>query len=152
MEAHRLVKARHAASALDGEGARRVGGRWNPAGVPVAYCAASLSLSVLEMLVQVDPGELPDDLLALRLEWPADLPATRFRPEALPRNWRTEAGRPALQALGAAWIKGGETAVLLVPSVVIPSETNILINPAHGDAASIRVTTREAFSLAPRLR
>ena len=151
MRVHRLVKARHADTALDGEGARRVGGRWNAAGIPLAYCASSLSLAVLELLVHVDPVSIPADLVAVEVEIPDDLPMTIWRPGTLPARWREEAGRPALQALGGAWAKAGAAAVLRVPSVVVPAEPNLLINPAHPDAGRIRVVGRNAFTLDPRL-
>ena len=68
MQAVRLVKARRAATALDGEGARRFGGRWNPPGVALVYCSSSLSLAVLELLVHVEPLAAPDDLVAVQIE------------------------------------------------------------------------------------
>ena len=151
MLAHRLVKAAHVGSALNGEGARRVGGRWNPPGLALVYCASSLSLAVLEMLVHVDLRDLPDDLWALRLEVPDELAMGRWQPAALPERWRQEAGKPALQALGGAWLKAGAEAVLLVPSVIIPSEANLLIHPGHPEAARIRVVGQEPFTMDSRL-
>jgi len=151
MRVHRLVAARHAGSALDGEGARRVGGRWNAPGIPVAYCASTLSLAVLELLVHVDPASLPADLVAVEVDIPDDLPIASWRPEALPGHWREEAGKPALQAMGGAWAKAAGSGALRVPSVIIPSETNVLINPSHPDAARIRVVGNTPFALDPRL-
>jgi RES domain-containing protein len=151
MRVVRLLKARHAASALDGEGARKAGGRWNAPGVPVVYCATSLSLAVLELLVPVDALDLPDDLLALQVELPEDLPTERLLPGDLPSNWRQEAGRAALRGLGAAWLKAGSSAALFVPSVVVPAEWNLLINPRHPGAARIRVADQAPFTLDPRL-
>lgn len=55
MRTWRLTTARHAHTAFTGEGARRYGGRWNAKGVPVVYTAGSLSLAMLEMLVQDQP-------------------------------------------------------------------------------------------------
>ena len=51
----RLVTPRFARTAFSGEGARLYGGRWNRKGVPMVYTAGSLSLAVLEMLVQDEP-------------------------------------------------------------------------------------------------
>ena len=122
---YRLVKARHSATTLDGEGARRVGGRWNAPGIPLAYGAFSLSLAVLELLVHADPGDVPDDLAALRFEIPGDVAMSR-------------------------WM-AGVTGVLLVPSVIVPVEMNVLVNPRHPDAARIRLSGQEPFPLDPRL-
>jgi RES domain-containing protein len=151
MLAHRLAKARRAATPLDGEGARRVGGRWNPRGMAVAYCASSLSLAVLELLVHVDTDALPDDLVAIRVEIPDDLPARRLLTADLPRDWRQDSGRAALRALGARWFQERHELLLVVPSVVVPGERNVLINPLHPDAGRIQVVAREPFRLDPRL-
>jgi RES domain-containing protein len=152
MLVHRLVRARHAGTALDGEGARRVGGRWNPPGLALVYAASSLSLAVLELLVHVDPCDFPEDLLALRVEIPDDLALRHWLPTDLPRDWRRDSGLNALRARGAAWLRSGAQAAVAVPSVIVPSERNLLINPGHPDLARIRVLDREPFSLDPRLR
>jgi RES domain-containing protein len=151
MFAFRLVKARHAATALNGEGARRVGGRWNAPGVPMVYCAASLSLAVLELLAHVGPENIPSDLVTIKVEIPDDAPVKHLLPADLPGNWKQEEAKGALQALGAEWIKAGAELALIVPSVIVPSEVNVLINPSHPDAARVRVVARDPFSLDPRL-
>ena len=146
------MKARHAATALDGEGARRVGGRWNPPGVPVAYGASSLSLAVLELLVHVDPADIPDDLVAIQFELPDDLAVSRLLPADLPDDWRRETGIAALRSLGARWIQARRTGILMVPSVIVGAEANVLVDPQHPDAARIKAIVRESFHLDPRLR
>ena len=55
--AWRLVKARHAAGAFDGEGARLHGGRWNSRGARVVYVSSSRSLAALELLVHLEIAE-----------------------------------------------------------------------------------------------
>lgn len=129
MTVWRLVTARYADTAFSGEGARRYGGRWNPKGMPLVYTSASLSLAMLEMLVQDQP------LRARYLMIPATLPGSlkieRLTPEDLPADWRDPGARPRLQALGAEWVRRRSSAVLAVPSVVIPAERNYLLNPQH---------------------
>jgi RES domain-containing protein len=147
MQVYRLVKARHAAAALDGEGARRVGGRWNAPGVPDAYCASSLSLAVLELLVHVDPGDAPEDLVAVRIEIPEDVSARRLLLAELPGDWRRGTGKAALRALGTAWIQAGAEGILIVPSVIVPAESNVLVNPRHPNATRIKVLGQEPFRL-----
>jgi RES domain-containing protein len=151
MRIHRLVKARHAASPLDGEGARRAGGRWNPKGLPMVYGSATLALAALELLVHLDPAAIPDDLIAIEVEIPESLSIPQWLPADLPAGWRTDAALPVLQARGADWIRTAPSGVLLVPSVIVPSEVNVLINPAHPDAARILVVGRNPFTLDPRL-
>ena len=151
MRFHRLVKARHAASPLDGEGARRAGGRWNPKGMAMAYGSSTLSLAVLELLVHLDPAAIPDDLIAIEADVPDSLSVLQWLPTELAAGWRKETSLPGLQTLGGGWLKAAPSPVLLVPSVIVPSEANILINPAHPDAARIIVVARAPFSLDPRL-
>jgi len=150
MRVHRLVKARHAASPLDGEGARRAGGRWNAKGIPLAYGSSTLSLAVLELLVHLDPA-FPNDLVAVEAEIPDNMPILQLFPADLPDGWRKAAALSDLQAKGGDWIQRAASGVLLVPSVIVPSEVNILVNPAHPDAARILVVARSPFTLDPRL-
>lgn len=139
----RLVTARFADTAFSGEGARLYGGRWNLKGVPVVYTSATQSLAMLEMLVQDEP------LRARYVMIPATLPkgikVERITPEQLPADWRTLAARQQLQALGTDWTKRRSSAVLAVPSAVIPSETNYLLNPLHPSFAKIEVGKPQDF-------
>ncbi|MGH8496777.1 MAG: RES family NAD+ phosphorylase [Gammaproteobacteria bacterium] len=138
MRVWRLCRAAHIDEAMTGEGARLHGGRWNPKGVPVVYASATLSLAVLEALVHTEPGSLPDDFLALPVDWPEDLAIPEVKSEGLPAAWREPRDHEALQAVGKAWTDTGENAVLAVPSAIVPHERNFLINPAHRDMAKIR--------------
>jgi RES domain-containing protein len=140
---HRLAKAAY--TALDGEGARLHGGRWNSAGRPMIYAAASPSLAVLEVLVHLDlPVELmPDDYRMLAIEVPDDA-AT----EALAQTPATDAD---CQALGDDFLNRGQALVLLVPSVVVRQERNALINVRHPAMVSVRTVSDEPFGFDRRL-
>lgn len=133
----RIVTARFAASAFSGEGARLYGGRWNPKGVPLVYTAESQALAVLEMLVQDEPLRASYVLIPAYL--PDDLAIARITGDELPPDWRSLGKREALQRLGADWFQLGSTAVLAVPSAVIPAETNYLLNPTHRDFARVQI-------------
>lgn len=117
----------------------------------MAYCSSVLSLAALELIVHLDPAAIPGDLVAIELEIPDTLPIQRWTPANLPAGWREPAAMSGLRARGEGWIKAATTAVLLVPSVVVPREMNILINPAHPDAARVLVLGRTPFTLDPRL-
>jgi RES domain-containing protein len=139
----RLVTARFADSAFSGEGARLYGGRWNRKGVPIVYTAGSQSLVMLEILVQDEP------LRARYVMIPASIPSAvkieRIDPGGLPANWRDVAAREQLQVLGSKWAKRRSSAVLAVPSSVIPAETNYLLNPRHPAFAKIRIGKPQNF-------
>jgi len=139
----RLVTARFSDTAFSGEGARLYGGRWNLKGVPVIYTSATQSLAMLEMLVQDEP------LRARYVMIPATLPkgmkVERLVPEQLPTDWRSLAARQQLQALGTDWARRRSSAVLAVPSAVIPSETNYLLNPLHPSFAKLEIGKPQDF-------
>ena len=146
----RLIKSRHAATAFDGEGARKYGGRWNSPGVAVAYAADSSALAILEVLVHLQQTKvLPSYSLAS-----ADVPdeiVEALREATLPANWRESPVPPETQTVGDAWVNRGAAAVLRVPSAVLPSAANYVLNPAHADFSKIVVRPPEPFEFDPRL-
>jgi RES domain-containing protein len=133
----RLVTGRLADTAFSGEGARPYGGRWNRKGVPAVYTAGSLSLAMLELLVQDQP--LRARYMAIPAEIPQDLEIERVDVARLPPDWRDPAALEALRAVGSDWGAALTTAVLAVPSAVIPIETNFLLNPKHPAFARIAI-------------
>ena len=147
----RLASARYGDRAFDGEGARLYGGRWNHPGIAVVYCSATLSLAAIEYFVHVEPGLAPPDLVDVAADLPGGLDAETLEVEALPASWRTYPAPEKLRDLGTGWVRSARTAVLLVPSSVIPHEMNVLLNPVHPDFARIHVRAAEPFSFDPRL-
>jgi RES domain-containing protein len=133
----RLVTARYVRSAFSGEGARLYGGRWNRKGIPVVYTSGSLSLAMLEMAVQDEP--LRARYFAIPARIPDAVGIARVKSGRLPSDWRDVAARELLQAIGVGWIKKGASAVLAVPSAVVPTETNYLLNPEHSDFSKIEI-------------
>jgi RES domain-containing protein len=144
----RICKRAHAA--FDGEGACKAGGRWNPRGVAVVYASETLSLAALELLVHADPALLPGDLVAIEADVPETVKVRRIEHEKLPRGWRRHPAPEALARIGADWAKNLETAILSVPSALVPREANFLLNPAHADFRKIRVGKPEPFDLDAR--
>jgi RES domain-containing protein len=142
---------REAYRALDGEGARVYGGRWNERGVAVVYTSSSLSLAALEGLVHLDPTEVPDDLVALTIQVPDDLSSTSITVTDLPADWAQVVEHPACVALGTQWAKAGGTAVLRVPSAPVPEDENILLNPAHAELSRVAVVGQRPYTYDPRL-
>lgn len=145
----RITTARFAATAFSGEGARLYGGRWNPKGFELVYTAESRSLALLEMMVQdaplraryvLIPAQLPDTVSVTPVEV-ADLPA----------DWRRLDRRDALQRIGRDWLAQGRSAVLAVPSAVVPAERSYLLNPRHPDFSRIIIGEPEALETDLRL-
>ncbi len=151
LEAWRIIKARHAAEAFSGEGPRRYGGRWTSPGVAVVYAAEHASLAVLEVLVHLgSSGQLPSYVIA-RCEFDPKL-SERISAEDLPRDWRVSPPLQSLRAIGDRWAAEGRSAVLDVPSAVLPIERNYLLNPGHPDFKKVVTGEPRAFAFDPRLR
>ena len=147
---HRIVQERWAATAMDGEGARRYGGRWNSPGLPAVYLAESRALAALEILVHA-PRE------ALRLSWiviDVEIPDAWLEtvsPSELPENWRARPSSSAAQAYGSEWLRAGRGLALVLPSVVIPEERSLLVNPLHPRMRELSPGKPKPFSFDPRL-
>ncbi len=130
----------------DGAGAAAYGGRWNPPGVPVIYAAGTLSLAMLERLVQ--RRDLGHTLL-VEAEVPAGLKVEDLLASP-PPNWRA-LGSPEAVAAGGALLASGRTPLLRVPSALVPREANFLVNPSHPDASRIIVHLPEVLEWDARL-
>ncbi|MGB6265894.1 MAG: RES family NAD+ phosphorylase [Candidatus Acidiferrales bacterium] len=146
----RIVKQYLAQRAFDGEGARLYGGRWNSPGVAIVYTAESRSLAALELLVHLESAEALQSyvLFEVRIE-PLLIQTLDVR--GLLGGWRAEPPMKEVQAIGDRWVAAGESAVLKVPSAVIPEENNFLLNPAHADFGEIRIGGAQPFRLDPRV-
>jgi RES domain-containing protein len=147
----RIVPKRRYSQAFTGEGARLYGGRWNPRGVRVVYTSATLSLAALEYFVHVSKETRPEDLVSISLEIPKNLRIERFSESTLSSNWRVYPATDELKEIGKKWIKSGATAVLAVPSAVIPQELNYLINPDHPDFKKMKISKPTPFNLDERM-
>lgn len=147
----RLVKQKHAATAFSGEGAAWFGGRWNPQGLPVVYLGKTLSLAALELLVHLTLEDRRLRFAAIAVEVPEGIAIESLKPDALPTNWRDENVPQETQIVGADWASGRQSALLRVPSVVIPNEHNYLANPHHPDFSRLILRPTQPFSFDPRL-
>jgi RES domain-containing protein len=148
-EAWRIVKARHAATAFSVKGAADHGGRWNSRGVPAVYASVTRSLAVLESLVHLNPP-VCFKYAAFRIEFD-DAWVESFPLKKLPRDWQVEPPPPSTQQIGDLWVREARSALLALPSVIIPSELNYLLNPAHPDFKKVSIGKPEPFAFASRL-
>jgi RES domain-containing protein len=146
---YRICRAAH--RALDGEGARLYGGRWNSPDRAAVYASGSLALAALEYLVHVDPGDVPNDLVAITINVPDGASAEEVEANALPAGWEQVAAHPACAVIGDAWLRAGRSLLLRVPSAPIPEEANILINPRHAEAHGVSTAASRPFFFDPRL-
>ena len=111
------------------------------------YASESLALCLAEALVHVT-GPLPADYVSLRLSVPDDA-CERLDPMALKSTWRVDLGYT--RAIGDQWLEQGRSLALVVPSAVVPESSNVLLNPAHPDAARLAAVAQRPFAFDPRL-
>lgn len=149
--AWRIVKTRYAASAFTGEGARLYGGRWTSKGRRAIYTSESHSLATLEMLVHLGDNDPLLSYSVISVGIPDGLVAD-IDYAALPPGWRGYPADAALQALGDAWLDARKQPALRVPSAIIPSEYNYLLNPGHGGFRKLKIGAPQRFDFDPRLR
>ncbi len=151
--AWRIVKKKHAAEVLSGEGARLGGGRWNHAGVPVVYASETLSLAALELFVHFTRKEIgiSRSLLAIPVNIPDSVTKIEVSRENLKAGWDSSPPPDFTRDLGTKWVNEGASAVLRVPSALIHGEYNLVINPAHPDFATITAGNAQPFSLDDRV-
>jgi RES domain-containing protein len=148
--AWRIVKARRAPAAFDGEGARLEGGRWNSPGTLVVYTSGSAALAALELLVHLGRESILSAYVLITCTFDDALVSPLDR-KRLPDNWRSYPAPLELQLIGDEWVRAGASAVLKVPSAVISTDANYLLNPRHPDFRAIRVSDPKPFEYDPRL-
>jgi len=154
MKIWRICRAPYAAEGFSGEGARRFSGRWNTPGVPMVYASTSLSLAAIELFVHLEPGQQPSDLIYLSAHLPDGEPARTIEPTELPPDWWTD--EPAVEAitardLGDAWIRSRASLAMMVPSVPIRAEWNVLLNPLHPRIGELRIDPAQHFIFDARM-
>lgn len=138
---------------LTGAGAKATGGRWNEAGVPMLYASGSRALACLETLVHLNAGGLPLNRYLVEIEVPEDIwqAAEVVAAGSLKVGWdAVPAGRASIE-FGSQWAREKRSLLLIVPSVIVPDEQNILINPEHPDRARLRARKVRKWLYDPRM-
>ena len=138
---------------LSGKGAEITGGRWNEKGLAVVYAAENRSLACLETLVHLGAGGLPFNryLVEISIPDPVWAAAGRGTPTSLPMGWDAEPAGRASIGFGTGWLRSGSSAVLVIPSTIVPEECCVLVNPTHPDSASISAVKSRRWLYDPRL-
>jgi RES domain-containing protein len=138
---------RYAAADLSGAGAARNPGRWNGDGQPVVYASLSIALAVLETAAHINDRGLPLNRFLVRIDVPQPVWAAREEKSAasLPAGWAAIPAGAASVKIGSEWHGSLRSAILLVPSVIVPEEFAALINPVHPDAAKLTATVIRPF-------
>lgn len=137
--------------AFSGQGACNYGGRWNSPGTRMVYCSEHPALAALEKLVHIqDMDQLRQSYALISVDCPREL--SENLADRLPRNWTGESARSRLRRIGDQWSSSRRSLALVVPSVVLPRSSNILLNPLHPAFDQLRIGRPESFDFDPRLR
>lgn len=143
--AWRLEKEKWANASFTGAGAAVDGGRWNSAGVRVVYLSEHLAMAAQEKYVHL-PKPVPAAMSFVRFRAKFDEGLVhRVDLATLPGDWRVAPPSRSTQAIGDEWVLANTSAVLALPSAIIPEETNYLFNPAHRDFPKIQISDPEPF-------
>lgn len=145
----RLVRTRHAHDAFSGEGARAVGGRWSPPGYAVVYASASRALAALETLVHVTHEARSLSFVMFAISLPDDAAVERYHGSA--GRWRAAQPTTASQQAGREWLERGRALALAAPSVIVPEETNFVLDVRHPDFGRLKISDPEPFAFDERL-
>ncbi|MVM34545.1 RES domain-containing protein [Spirosoma sp. HMF4905] len=148
MLVYRITKVTYADRLVASGGAAR----WNSRGQFVIYTAATRALACLENVVHRSGEGLLDNFRVMIIDVPDILTIETILPETLPINWFDFQQYDACQRIGEEWLRNGRSAILKVPSAIIPSEWNFLLNPAHPDFTRITLLQTEAFAFDPRIK
>lgn len=145
--------ADYRADDLSGGGAKKVGGRWNGKGWAVVYASRSIALATLETLAHLGDDIAIRNAFLVRIDVPPSVWKRReyIAPEDLDPTWSAEPPGMNTIEFGNAWLTGCSAALLEVPSVLVPEECNVLINPAHPDAKRLVAEVLRQFIYDPRL-
>ena len=137
---------------LAGKGGLRAAARWHNAGAPIVYTASSPASALLEVLVHLELNDLmhlPDSYQLLRVDVPDSILIVELDEGSLDTDWRKNLD--ATRAIGDKWLSEFESALLAVPSVIVPHTKNYLLNPTHHDIGKIKVASHGSYPFDFRL-
>jgi len=148
----RLTRPEYA-ERLDGEGSKIAGGRWNSIGRSAVYTSPHLSLSVLEVYVNISQDQRDDlpVLRAVRIAIPDDAAAIQVSQAQFAGFMAQSNPIAASRRMGDEWLDRNDELILEAPSILIPEETNLILNPAHPRMREVKIVSARAFHFDPRL-
>lgn len=144
----RIVKKKYEHSAFSGIGGQHTSGRWHTQGKSVVYTSMSASLAALEVLVHWQPMYITQAFVLCCATIPKSCIDSTYKNIDLHDSGND---LKSTQKLGDTWINSSASLALEVPSVIIASESNYIINPAHSDFNKMKIISTEDFSFDQRL-
>ncbi len=136
---YRVCKSKYKHTAFSGDGALQVSGRWHKKGVKAVYCSTTISLAALEWLSHAG-------LAAINIEWTKlkiDIPDAEIiipKIADLPPGWNSIPDSDISRNFADVVLFQANKLALVVPSIVIPEEFNLILNPLHPMAQNLTFT------------
>jgi RES domain-containing protein len=130
---------------LDGRGGLETSARWHTQGRPIVYLAESVAGALLEVLVHLElsPVRLPKSYRLLKVEAPDDISIETLRAADLRENWADD--ETLTRTVGDQWLPSKRTALLRVPSAIVPETLNLLLNSAHEEARRMKIVSHREY-------
>lgn len=148
MKVYRL-SGKEYSSDLHGTGAALYGGRWNKKGSPVLYTGESIEIALLETIAHTPPMLIPRlDLVTLEIP-PASV--LELHTQELPKNWYEYPAPSILAEIAEDWIRSQESIALKVPSCIVPSAHNYILNCRHPQFRKVKIVDLQDFHFDRRL-
>jgi RES domain-containing protein len=135
---------------VDGLGGLRAPGRWHERGLPVVYLAETAAGALLEVCVHTAANDVPPSYTLLEVTVPPSIAVKTLKANSLPQNWSEDL--EATRAVGSEWLRSMRSALLRVPSVLVPATFNVLLNPAHIDSKNLTITSILEYPFDLRLK
>lgn len=135
---------------LSGIGASFYGGRWNSPGRPVIYTASNLALAFVEIIPGLRKGVFPKGFVSLNIHIENSVSKKEINLSDFPHEEGEKKVNSWFTEEGDKWIDEKKELLLIVPSVIIPEEKNILINPHHPELLSVKIKEIKPFTVDPR--
>lgn len=151
IKAVRITKTKHKKQAFTGIGTQFTSGRWHHKMTSMVYCSDTSALAALEVFVHLQEEAKRIKFVSFELDIPKSLILEVEDIATLPKRWRSQPPGAGTKKIGSDWVASMTSAVLSVPSTIIPSERNYLLNPAHSDFSKITILASEPLSFDARL-
>ena len=135
---------------LNGKGGLYAPGRWHHRGAPIVYLAETPAGALLETCVHTSANDVPPSYTLLALQVDDSISQETLDRNTLPPDWMDHL--KVTREIGSAWLRSMRTALLRVPSALVPATLNVLLNPLHGDAAKIKIDGSFSYPFDPRIK
>ncbi len=135
---------------LSGAGGLRAPARWHEQGSRVLYLADTPAGALLESCVHTSAGDVPPNYTLLAVVVPDEVSTEVVQVGTLPSDWMDKV--EATRAIGSAWLRSQRSALLRVPSALVPATFNYVLNPLHADAKRLRIESVYEYPFDPRIK